>query len=139
MPEYLAPGVYIEEIPNAVKPIAGVDTSADGKYVNARRYLAYLESSIDRGLKWAVFELNNEATWAKVRGVVSDFLLGEWCEGGLQGVKPDEAFFVRCDRTTMTQADLDHGRLIALIGVALVKPAEFVILRTVVRMGDPGR
>ncbi|HNH46247.1 MAG TPA: phage tail sheath C-terminal domain-containing protein, partial [Myxococcota bacterium] len=64
-----------------------------------------------------------------IRGAVSDFLYNEWRNGALLGSKPEEAFFVRCDRTTMTQNDLDNGRLVCLVGVAVVKPAEFVIFR----------
>jgi phage tail sheath protein FI len=99
------------------------------KYVNVRRYLAFLESSIDRGLQWAVFEPNGEALWANVRATIEDFLLNQWRYAGLQGTKPEQAFFVRCDRTTMTQNDIDNGRLICEIGVAPVKPAEFVVFR----------
>jgi phage tail sheath protein FI len=99
------------------------------KYVNVRRYFDYLENSIDRGTQWVVFEPSGETLWAKVRKIISEFLTREWRNGGMQGQKPEEAFFVRCDRTTMTQSDLDNGRLICLIGVAPVKPAEFVIFR----------
>ena len=99
------------------------------KYIRTRRYLAYLKRSIDRGTQWAVFEPNGETLWANVRRTVEDFLLSEWRKGSLVGVKPEQAFFVRCDRSTMTQNDLDNGRLICLIGVAPVKPAEFVIFR----------
>jgi phage tail-like protein len=128
MPEYLAPGVYIEELPSGPKAIKGVSTS-EGKYVSVRRYFAYLEASLKKGLEWAVFGPNDELTWAKLRGAASDFLLSEWRNGALIGATLDEAFFVRCDRTTMTQADIDDGRLIVLIGVAPVKPAEFVNFR----------
>ena len=76
-----------------------------------------------------VFEPNNEMLWASLRVAISDFLLVDWKAGALLGSKPEEAFFVRCDRTTMTQNDLDNGRLVCLIGVAVVKPAEFVIFR----------
>jgi hypothetical protein len=106
-----------------------ISSDPEWKYVNVRRYFNYLESSIDRGTQWVVFEPNGEMLWANVRGTVSDFLLNEWKSGALLGTKQDEAFFVRCDRTTMTQNDLDNGRLICLIGVAVVKPAEFVIFR----------
>jgi hypothetical protein len=99
------------------------------KYVNIRRYFNYLEASIDRGTQWAVFEPNGERLWANVRTTVSDFLYNEWVTGALLGTRPEEAFFVRCDRSTMTQNDLDNGRLICLIGVAALKPAEFVIFR----------
>jgi phage tail sheath protein FI len=99
------------------------------KYLSVRRYFAYLEHSIDRGTQWAVFENNNEALWNNIRRTVEDFLINEWRNGALLGTKPEQAFFVRCDRSTMTQNDLDNGRLIVLVGVAVVKPAEFVIFR----------
>ena len=99
------------------------------KYVNIRRYFNYLERSIDRGTQWAVFEPNGERLWGNVRQTISDFLYNEWVSGALLGGTPKEAFFVRCDRSTMTQNDLDNGRLICLIGVAALKPAEFVIFR----------
>lgn len=99
------------------------------KYVSVRRYFCYLEYSIERGTQWAVFENNDEPLWANVRRTIEDFLFNEWKRGGLMGEKPEKAYFVRCDRTTMTQNDLDNGRLVCLIGVAPVKPAEFVIFR----------
>jgi len=98
-------------------------------YVNVRRYFLYLEASIDAGTQWAVFEANGERLWANIRTTVSDFLFNEWVNGALLGEAPEQAFFVRCDRSTMTQNDLDNGRLICLVGVAAVKPAEFVIFR----------
>jgi hypothetical protein len=99
------------------------------KYVPVRRLFIFLEESIDEGTQWAVFEPNDEDLWATLRQSVSDFLTRVWRDGALLGATPEEAFFVRCDRTTMTQDDLDNGRLILLIGVAAVKPAEFVIIR----------
>jgi phage tail sheath protein FI len=99
------------------------------KYVSDRRYFNYLESSIDRGTQWAVFEPNGERLWANVRQTISDFLYNEWRNGALLGTTTEEAYFVRCDRSTMTQNDLDNGRLVCLIGVAIIKPAEFVIFR----------
>ncbi len=106
-------------------------TSSDPewKYINIRRYFLYLEHSIDRGTQWAVFEPNGERLWANIRETVTDFLHNEWVNGALLGDKPEQAFFVRCDRSTMTQNDLDNGRLICLIGVAAIKPAEFVVFR----------
>ena len=106
-----------------------LSSDPDWKYVNVRRYLAYLEHSIEKGTQWVVFEPNGDALWAQVIRTVCAFLLNEWRMGGLVGSKPDEAFFVRCDRSTMTQSDLDNGRLVIVIGVALVKPAEFVVFR----------
>jgi phage tail sheath protein FI len=106
-----------------------VSDDPEWKYVNLRRYFAYLEQSIDRGTQWAVFENNSEPLWANIRRTIEDFLYNEWRRGGLLGEKPEKAYFVRCDRSTMTQNDLDNGRLVCLIGVAPVKPAEFVIFR----------
>jgi uncharacterized protein len=91
--------------------------------------LIFIEKSIDVGLQWVVFEPNAEPLWARVRRTISNFLRTLWRGGALEGTKPEEAYFVRCDRTTMTQADIDNGRLIVVIGVAPVKPAEFVIIR----------
>jgi hypothetical protein len=106
-----------------------ISSDPEWKYVNLRRYFAYLERSIDKGTQWAVFEPNGEALWANVRATIRDFLINEWANGALLGDKPEKAFFVRCDRSTMTQNDLDNGRLVCLIGVAPLKPAEFVIFR----------
>jgi Bacteriophage tail sheath protein len=106
-----------------------ISSDPEWKYVNLRRYFAFLERSIEKGTQWVVFENNNEALWAKVRRTVEDFLFNEWKSSHLLGEKPQEAYFVRCDRSTMTQNDLDNGRLICLVGVAPVRPAEFVIFR----------
>ncbi len=99
------------------------------KYVNLRRYFAYLERSIDLGTQWAVFEPNGPNLWANVTRTIENFLLNEWTNGALLGDKPEKSYFVRCDRSTMTQNDLDNGRLVCLIGVAPLRPAEFVIFR----------
>jgi phage tail sheath protein FI len=99
------------------------------KYVNVRRLFIFLEQSIGRGTQWAVFEPNSEPTWLAIRQSVTNFLRTVWRNGALTGATQDEAFFVRCDRSSMTQDDLDNGRLICLIGVAPVRPAEFVIFR----------
>lgn len=96
--------------------------------IKVRRYVAYLEHSLDQGTQWAVFEPNGEALWARARTTVTDFLTHEWRSGMLQGASAEQAFFVRCDQSTMTQNDLDNGRLNIVIGVAPVKPAEFVII-----------
>ena len=99
------------------------------QYVNVRRYFLYLEHSIADSTSWVVFEPNGQALWASVAGSVGDFLYNEWVNRRLAGAKPSDAYFVRCDMTTMTQADLDNGRLVCVIGVAPLKPAEFVIFR----------
>lgn len=106
-----------------------ISSDPEWKYVNLRRYFAYLERSIDKGTQWAVFEPNGEALWANVKRTIEDFLFNEYQMGALLGEKPEKAYFVKCDRSTMTQNDLDNGRLVCLIGVAALKPAEFVIFR----------
>jgi phage tail sheath protein FI len=106
-----------------------ITSDPDWKYVNVRRLLIFIEYSIERGLQWVVFEPNAEPLWARVRRSISNFLTVVWRNGALEGTDPEEAFFVKCDRTTMTQTDIDNGRLICVIGVAPVKPAEFVIIR----------
>jgi phage tail sheath protein FI len=113
-----------------------ISSDPEWKYVNLRRYFAYLERSIDKGSQWAVFEPNGELLWANVRRTIEDFLLNEWQSGALLGEKPEKAFFVRCDRSTMNQNDLDNGRLVCLIGVAALRPAEFVIFRIGQWTGD---
>jgi phage tail sheath protein FI len=106
-----------------------MSSDPEWKYVNVRRLFIYLEHSIDKSTQWAVFEPNNERLWANIRYTIEDFLFVLWKDGALLGSKPEEAYFVRCDRTTMTQNDIDNGRMICLVGVAPVKPAEFVIFR----------
>lgn len=114
-----------------------IGSGPEWKYVSTRRYLIYLESSIDQGTQWAVFEPNGEALWANVRGVITDFLLNEWRSGALAGDKPQNAYFVRCDRTTMTQNDIDNGVLNMIVGVAPLRPAEFVIIQLQQTVGQP--
>ena len=97
--------------------------------IRRRSYTELLEASIMQRTQWVVFEQNGETLWEKVRRTITDYLTSEWRKGALLGRKPEEAFFVRCDRTTMTQSDLDQGRLICVVGVAPVKPAEFVVFQ----------
>lgn len=104
-------------------------SDASWKYIPVRRLFIFVEESLNEGLQWVVFEPNDEALWARVRQSISNFLIRVWRDGALMGVKQEEAFFVRCDRTTMTQDDIDNGRLIVQVGIAPVKPAEFVIVR----------
>ncbi len=120
---------FFEGRANRVWGARTVSSDPEWKYVNVRRLFIYLEHSIDKSTQWAVFEPNNERLWASIRQSIEDFLLVVWRTGALMGTKPEEAFFVRCDRTTMAQNDLDNGRLICLIGVAPTYPAEFVIFR----------
>ena len=114
-----------------------LSSDAQWRYINVRRLFIFVEQSVIRGTQWVVFEPNDEMTWARVRRSISDFLTGVWQSGALVGATPDEAFFVRCDNTTMTQDDIDNGRLICLIGMAPAKPAEFVIFRFSQITGQP--
>jgi uncharacterized protein len=98
-------------------------------YVNLRRYMNYLKQSIDQGTQSLVFESNGPDLWASTAQMVTDFLSNEYANRRLLGATKAQAFFVRCDLTTMTQNDLDNGRLVCLIGVSLLRPAEFVIFR----------
>jgi phage tail sheath protein FI len=120
---------FFEGRGNRVWGARTVSSDPEWKYVNLRRYFAYLERSIDVGTQWAVFEPNGPALWANVRRTVSDFLFNEFVMGAYLGDKPETSYFVKCDRSTMTQNDIDNGRLVCQIGVAVVKPAEFVIFR----------
>lgn len=94
-----------------------------------RRLALMIEKSIDKGTEGVVFEPNDEPLWASLTRSIDAFLDGLWRDGALQGAKPDEAFFARCDRTTMTESDIAEGRLVWLVGFAPLKPAEFVTLR----------
>jgi len=113
-----------------------LSSDPEWKYVNVARYLAYLEHSIDRGIQWVVFDRNDPALWSRVRGMIEDFLFNEWRKGALLGDKPEKALLVRCDLTTMSRSDLDNGRLICLVGVAAIKPAEFIIFRIAQKTAD---
>jgi hypothetical protein len=99
------------------------------QYVNIRRYMQYIEQSLSQGVRWAVFENNNSALWSRVTSSIGNFLMNQWLQGSLQGKKKHDAYFVKCDSSTMSQNDLDNGRLVALVGVAPVFPAEFVVFQ----------
>lgn len=105
--------------------------SSDGswKYINIRRLFIFIEESIKANTNWAVFEPNDEVLWVRVQRTITVFLTNLWRNGSLAGSSTDEAFFVNIGRNTMSQDDIDNGRLICVIGVAPVKPAEFVIFR----------
>ncbi|GAA4547925.1 phage tail sheath family protein [Amycolatopsis samaneae] len=106
-----------------------ISDDPDWKYVNVRRLFNFVEESVDEGLQFVVFEPNSPETWDRVRRSISVFLERVWRDGALLGEKREEAFFVRCDRTTMSTDDILNGRLICLVGLAAVRPAEFVVLR----------
>ncbi len=120
---------FFEGRGNRVWGARTMSSDPEWKYVNVRRLFIYVEHSIEKATQWAVFEPNNERLWSNIRSMVEDFLYVLWRDGALLGAKPEEAYFVRCDRTTMTQNDLDNGRMICLVGIAPSRPAEFVIFR----------
>lgn len=99
------------------------------KYVSVRRLFVFLEASIYIGTQWVVFEPNDDRLWARVKDTIRLFLRSQWRQGALFGRTEEEAFFITCDRTTMSQDDILNGRLICEIGIAPVRPAEFVIFR----------
>lgn len=113
-----------------------MSSDPEWRYISVRRLFLFIEKSIDRGIQWAVFELNHEATWARVRELIFKFLMTVWRNGGLIGRTADDAFFVKCDRTTMSEDDILNGRLVCQIGISPVRPAEFVIFRIVKQTGD---
>ncbi|MDN3495211.1 phage tail sheath C-terminal domain-containing protein [Planococcus sp. APC 4015] len=106
-----------------------IATVRDARSSTVARLTVAIESHLADGLAWVVFEPNSEPTWAAVRSTVESFLLTLWRDGGLVGQTPEDAFFVRCDRTTMTDADIDAGRLVGIVGFAPQRPAEFITLR----------
>jgi len=109
------------------------------KYVSVRRLFIFLEASIYEGTQWVVFEPNDEKLWARVKDTIRLFLRTQWRLGAMMGLTEDEAFFIACDRTTMTQDDILNGRLVCEIGIAPVRPAEFVIFRIFQRTAEAQR
>jgi Bacteriophage tail sheath protein len=117
-------------VPWGARLLSGVTRpEPEWKYLPVRRLLLYVEESIGRGLQWADFEPNDELLWASVRRSVGAFLSTLFRMGALAGVKPEEAYFVKCDADTMTQADVDAGLLNVLIGIAPLRPSEFATIR----------
>lgn len=110
--------------------------SSDGnwKYVNVRRLFIFIEESIRVNTNWAVFEPNDEILWSRVEGTIRVFLTTQWRNGALAGSTADEAFFINIGKSTMTEDDILNGRLICVIGVAPVRPAEFVVFRITQKM-----
>ncbi|HYP24610.1 MAG TPA: phage tail sheath family protein, partial [Actinomycetota bacterium] len=106
-----------------------LSSDAAWRYVNVRRLFNYLEESILEGTQWAVFEPNDHALWAKIRRTIAAFLTNEWRKGALFGQTPDQAFFVKCDEETNPPEIVDSGQVVCQVGVAPVKPAEFVVFQ----------
>ena len=113
-----------------------VSSNPSWKYINVRRLFIFIEETIKANTSWAVFEPNDEALWVRVKRTISVFLTNQWRNGSLAGSSADEAFFVNIGRDTMSQDDIDNGRLVCVIGVAPVKPAEFVIFRITQKTSD---
>jgi phage tail sheath protein FI len=112
------------------------DRGSEWKYVPVRRMALFLEESLYRGTQWVVFEPNDEPLWAQIRLNIGAFLQGLFRQGAFQGRTPREAYFVKCDRETTTQADINLGIVNILVGFAPLKPAEFVVLRLQQIAGD---
>ncbi len=114
-------------------------TDPEWRYVNVRRFFLFVEESIDEGTQWVVFEPNGPTLWAQITRNVSAFLRVLWLQGMLAGTKPEEGFFVKCDAETNPQESVDLGRVITIVGIAPLKPAEFVIFRIMqIRPGETG-
>ena len=105
------------------------DAASEYRYIPVRRLMLALKESIQDGTRWVVFEPNDEGTWNTIAGDVRAFLMRQWRAGALMGSTPEQAFFVKCDAETNPQDVVDAGQLVTVIGVAPVKPAEFVIFR----------
>ncbi len=110
------------------RTLAGNDN--EWRYISVRRFFNMVEESVKKSTYWAVFEPNDANTWVKVRGMIENYLTQKWREGALAGATTKEAFFVRCGLgVTMSAQDILEGRMIVEIGMAVVRPAEFIILR----------
>ncbi|MEA2563590.1 MAG: uncharacterized protein QOH06_5094 [Acidobacteriota bacterium] len=116
----------------------GGDANGEWKYINVRRLFLFLRESIDEGTQWVVFEPNDTALWAKITRNVTAFLTNVWRSGALFGNTPAEAFYVRCDASTNPPDVRDLGQVVCEIGVAVVRPAEFVIFR-ISQWAGPGK
>jgi phage tail sheath protein FI len=125
---------------NLIRPLTGAfrvwgartvggDANGEYRYISTRRYFNYLRESIEEGTQFVVFEPNSPALWERIKRTVGGFLLNEWRSGALFGTTPDKAFFIRCDADTNPPEIREAGQVVTEIGVAIVKPAEFVIFR----------
>jgi len=119
------------------RTLRGADRLAgEYKYIPVRRLALFIEESLFRGLQWVVFEPNGEPLWAQIRTSVTGFLQQLFRQGAFQGSTPNEAYFVKCDRETTTQADIDRGIVNVVVGFAPLKPAEFVLLKIQLEAGQ---
>lgn len=112
------------------RTLEGADALAsEWKYVPVRRLALYIEESLYRGTQWVVFEPNDEPLWSQIRLNLGAFMQDLFRQGAFQGISPREAYFVKCDKETTTQSDIDRGIVNILVGFAPLKPAEFVVLK----------
>jgi hypothetical protein len=112
------------------RTLVGADQQAsEWKYVPVRRTALFIETSLYQGLKWVVFEPNDEPLWAQIRLNVGAFMHNLFVQSAFQGKTPAEAYFVKCDKETTTQNDIDRGIVNVLVGFAPLKPAEFVVIK----------
>jgi hypothetical protein len=107
----------------------GGDANGEWRYINVRRSMLFLRESLDEGLQWAAFEPNDQNLWAKITRNVSAFLMTQWQLGMLIGSTPQEAFYVKCNAETNPPELREVGQVVTEVGVALMRPAEFVIFR----------
>jgi phage tail sheath protein FI len=126
---------------NALRAFAGKGTVVWGartllgndnewRYISVRRFFNMVEESVKKSTYWAVFEPNDANLWVKVRGMIENYLIDKWRDGALAGASPKDAFYVRCGLgTTMTAQDILQGVLNVEIGMAVVRPAEFIVLK----------
>jgi phage tail sheath protein FI len=122
----------IRQVPGAGIVIMGgrtLDNTANNRYINIRRSLYFIEKEIKDLSSFALFENNDFRLWSQLRTTINNFLLGYWQQGGLRGVSPTEAYYVKVDETTTTFADMQNGRVNIEVGVALQYPAEFVVIK----------
>ncbi|MEN3360512.1 MAG: uncharacterized protein V7637_4494 [Mycobacteriales bacterium] len=127
-------GINVLRVMNGPVRVWGARTLADEataefRYISTRRYMNFLRESVIQGTQWVVFEPNTTSLWQRIIRNVSDFLLGQWRDGALFGDTPAKAFYVRCDETTNPADVRELGHVVTEVGVAIVKPAEFVIFR----------
>jgi hypothetical protein len=112
------------------RTMRGADRLTDQwKYLAVRRMALYIEESLYRGTQWVVFEPNGEALWSQIRLNIGAFMQDLFTKGAFKGTTPKEAYFVKCDKDTTTQYDIDRGIVNIVVGFAPLKPAEFVILK----------
>jgi hypothetical protein len=110
------------------RTLAGNDN--EWRYISVRRFFNFAEESIKKGTEWVVFEPNDANTWIRVKAMIENFLTKQWRAGALAGAKPEQAFFVKVGLgLTMTALDILEGRMNIEIGMAVVRPAEFIILK----------